>query len=164
MGVERNDWVLEVVGRAPLKHWSNTFSGPEATAAWKAQRALASLKTLGGTWRRLDASSTTGDEVVLYVSGDKSPMQGRIEATLRKLHGAVQEVAPQLQTRQLRREGVLPASWKRLIEVEAPDRDTTNLQWNLDALAEAGIARAEVEAAYARQAPDRAVASVAWSS
>lgn len=91
-------------------------------------------------------------------------MQGRIEATLRKLQRAVQEVAPQVQTRQLRREGVLSASRKRLIQVEAPDRDTTSLQWNTDALAEAGIMRAEVNAAYDRQAPDRAAPSVAWSS
>lgn len=164
VGVKREDWTLEAAGRAPAKNWAITFGGPEATAARQAQRALGALKTTEGTWRRLDAKSTDDDEVALYVSGDKSPMQGRIEATLRKLQRAMQEVAPALQTRQLRREGVLSANWRRLIKVEAPDRETTNIKWNLEALAEAGVVRAEVEGAYARQAPDRAAAAVAWSS
>lgn len=128
------------------------------------QGGLGSLKNPGGTWRRLGVASTAGDEVALYVSGDRSPMQGPTAATLRKLQRAVQEVAPNVQTRQLRREGVLSAASKRLIKVEAPDRDTTNLRWSLLALAEAGIVRAEVEAACNRQAPDRAASSVAWSS
>lgn len=148
VGVERGKWHSEVVGRAPAKNWSITITGPKAAVARQAPRVLGSLKTLGGTWRRLDAASTAGDEVALYLSGDTSPIQGRTEATLRKLQRAVQEVAPAVQTRQLRREDVFSTAWKRLIKVEAPDRDTTNLGWNIEALAELGIVRAEVEAAH----------------
>lgn len=113
VGVARVAWQLGAVERAPAKNWSIAFSGPEATAARKAQRASGSLKTPGGTLRRLAAASTAGDEVALYVYDDKLPMQGRVKDTVRKLQRAVQEVAPMVQTRQLCCEGVLSAACRR---------------------------------------------------
>lgn len=71
---------------------------------------------------------------------------------------------PQMRKPNTQAQRVLCAAWRCRIKVETTDRETTMLRRNVRAMAEAGLERAVVEAAHAWQAPDRAAASVEWSS
>lgn len=55
-----------------------------------------------------------GHDAQVYFGEDRSLQQQRVEATLRRAQRAIGTVHPQLDARQLRREGVLAIGWQRL--------------------------------------------------
>lgn len=138
------------------------MAGAPQTAARRARAALASLRTPGGTWRRMACLAPAGHEVQIYFGEDRSPQQQKVEATLRRAQRALGSMHPFLEARQLRREGVLAIGWQRLMRIEAPTRDDLAVTWNNALVASLAIDKAAILALL--QAPAGGAEGVRWAS
>lgn len=81
---------------------------------------------------------------------------------MRRAQRAITSVHPQLDARQLRREGVLAIGWQRLLRVEAPTREHTIITWNASLVASLAVDKPAILAIL--QAPAGGAEGVRWAS
>lgn len=157
-------WKLIAPTPAPSRNFTLVLQGAPSIAARRASMAMAALWRPDGTWVELRAKAPSGSESRVYAGPDKSLQQSRIEAVLRRAAREVRRLRPELQTRQLKRDGILSCNWKKLLRIRAPSREETLYEWNESALAELDIPKRTLLEALKAGEDDAAAAAVVWSS
>lgn len=157
-------WKLSAPAPAPGKNFTLVFQGAPSIAARRASAALAALRRPDETWVELKATSPAGVESRVYAAPDKSPQQSRIEAVLRRAAREVRRLRPDLQPKQLKRDGILSCNWKKVLRVRAPSREETVYEWSESALAEIGLSKRAVLEALKAGEEAASAAAVVWSS
>lgn len=162
--VDKSSYEVKAAGKGLSRQWTVEFTGPVATAARRAAKALQAQRTATGTWRRIDVLAPDGVYEQLYIAADASPQQLPVEQAGRRVAKTLRDRFPgAARARLLRREGVVAVDWHRLARITAPQRDSdVIIEWNGTALGHLGIAKEDARSAVQETDPTRASANVEW--
>lgn len=162
--VENEHYNVSASGKGLARQWTVEFTGPVATAARRAQKALQAQRMATGTWRRVDALTPDGAYEQVCISADASPQQLRVEQAGRRIAKALRDRFPiAARARLLRREVVMAVEWHCAVHVTATRRDEdVVVEWNAGALRQLGVSLEDAKHAIDETDPARASASVNW--
>lgn len=83
--LEKSHYTVLASGKVLSGQWAIEFTGPPATTARRAQKALQAQRKATGIWRRVDALAPDGAYEHVYIAADASPQQLRIEQAGRRI-------------------------------------------------------------------------------
>ena len=150
---------------APSRRFILSFTGDTGTAARRAGKARALLRT-DGRWREFGSyrTVTEGNDHRVFVSVDKNPRQLRTETDAKRLAASIREVAPPLADRlRLNRvDGLVSLDSLPLVRVRVAQDAATSLQWIATTADAAALDRAAVLTAFRDKTKRPDVESLPW--
>ena len=107
------------------------------------------------------ARSPMNKDIKLYVSEDKSMKTVKMETKAKKLLRAFKATHPDKEVHLVRRTGTISVSWVQVARIDAKSMDDVQVLWNASAVAELGIAKANVMEKFG--AADGGGSDVTWT-
>ena len=139
------------------------MAGEAATAARYVRQILESQKKSKTEWKKYNIRDASGGLVPCYINPDKNNRTIKGEIALRRVHGSLKRLHPELGERHKQSKLSLQASidWAPLVKIVVQSQTVVSLVWNPSVATKYKIKQSEVEAEF--NADLGAGANVAWT-